>query len=73
MNFGPRRRGVASGGSHMHLGAPSLYPDSLRRWENTLIRDVGGRRFILTTDLNEIYRGLYATDLRFEEIYRFVL
>lgn len=55
------------------LGDHSLVPEFQRRWDGISIRDTSGRRYFLTTDPNQIYRELYATDVRFEEVYRFVL
>lgn len=52
-------------------------PDRLswfrRKWENVSIRDATGRRYIFTTNLNEIYRAIHANDRPFEQIYKLVM
>lgn len=50
-----------------------LYPRFKRRWESVRIKDMSGRWYKVSTDLNEIYLAIHGADKSFEEIYRIVI
>lgn len=52
------------------IARPKLVQAFKRRWENVTVRAADGRRYVFTTNLNEIHRAIHTSDRPFHQIYR---